>query len=100
MSAYDAVKAKYGYREISIATWRDPRQSVHPARGGPRVSPAVLPESIAQPFIPYKVKYKPRPPPEPTDDEDSEGEDEPEPSVEGIIRVVLSVCCWMNADSE
>lgn len=83
MSAFDAVKAKYGYREISIATWRDPRQSVHPARGGPKSSPAISPQSASQPFVPYKVKLRPRPPPEPTDDEESEEEDEPESPAEG-----------------
>lgn len=89
MSAYDAVKAKYGYREISIATWRDPRQSVHPARGGPRVSPSVSPESASKPFIPYRVKYRPRPP-EPTDDEESDDDDdESEQGVEGSLRVNL-----------
>lgn len=93
MSAYDAVKAKYGYREISIATWRDPRQSVHPARGGPRVPPAISPESASKPFIPYRVKYRPRPP-EPTDDEESEDEDKSESVEEGSsschIRLVVT----------
>ena len=65
----DAVRDKYGYKNISFATWRDPRLSVHPARGGPK-TPTVDPESVSQPFIPkYKVRY---PVPPPTDDESSE----------------------------
>lgn len=65
----DAVKARYGYKEISIAQWRNPRLSVHPARGGPK-SPTMSAEAAAQPYIPrYKVKYRV---PVPTDDEESE----------------------------
>ncbi|USW53622.1 hypothetical protein Slin15195_G069410 [Septoria linicola] len=74
--SWDAVRERYGYKEISIATWRDPRLSVHPARGGPK-SPTISPETASKPFIPrYKVRY---PVPEPTDDEESEdGEEEEE----------------------
>lgn len=71
--SWDAVKERYGYKEISIATWRDPMLSVHPARGGPK-TPTISPESAAKPFIPrYKVRY---PVPEPTDDEDEDDEKE------------------------
>ena len=65
----DEIKNKYGFKEISVATWRDPSLSVHPARGGPD-SPS-LPRGAF--YVPtYKANY------ESTDDEDSgsEGDDE------------------------
>lgn len=87
--SWDAVKQKYGYKEMNIATWRDPRLSVHPARGGPK-SPTISPESASKPFIPrYKVRY---PLPEPTDGEDSEDEEEQsqeaDPSQAGMLFIL------------
>ncbi|KAK3696866.1 hypothetical protein LTR37_017772 [Vermiconidia calcicola] len=74
----DAIKKKYKFKDISIATWRDPSLSVHPARGGPK-APTILPEVAGKPFVPtYKVKYNTVP--EPTDDEESGKYDEDESS--------------------
>jgi hypothetical protein len=68
----DIIK-KYNFKTISVATWRDPRGSTLPARGGP-TSPTISAEAAAKPYIPtYKVVYNV---PEPTDDEASDGEDE------------------------
>lgn len=67
----DAVKKKYKFKEIAVATWRDPSLSVLSARGGPK-SPTISPEAAGRPFIPtYRVKYDI---PEPTDDEGSDDE--------------------------
>ncbi|KAK5108672.1 hypothetical protein LTR62_008077 [Meristemomyces frigidus] len=66
------IRRKYNFKQISVATWRDPRASTIPARGGPP-APLVSPEAAARPYIPtYKVRYRV---PEPTDDEDSGEED-------------------------
>ncbi len=65
----DAVKKKYKFKEIAVATWRDPSLSVLSARGN------ISPDVTGRPYIPtYKVKYNPLP--EPTDDEDSSIEGE------------------------
>ena len=79
----DEVKKKYNFKEISVATWRDPSLSVHPARGGPR-APLISPDTVSKPFVPtYKVKYPAVP--EPTDDEESEkGDDENAENAEGM----------------
>jgi hypothetical protein len=70
----DIIK-KYNFKTISVATWRDPRGSTLPARGGPK-SPAISADAAAKPYIPtYKVSYKL---PEATDDEASDGEKESE----------------------
>ncbi|KAK4556644.1 hypothetical protein LTR86_006215 [Recurvomyces mirabilis] len=67
----EEIKRKYNFKQISVATWRDPRSSTIPARGGP-AAPTYSAEAITKPYIPtYKVKYKL---PEPTDDEASEDE--------------------------
>ena len=83
VSHLDAIKKKYGFQTLNVATWRDPKLSVHPARGGPK-GPSISPDLAAKPFeLTYKVRIKPPPPPpEPTDDEDSEGEEvaAPEPA--------------------
>ena len=51
---FEDVKRKYNFRQISVATWRDPALSVHPARGGP-IPSAITPD---QPYFPtYKVNY-------------------------------------------
>lgn len=85
----DAVKKKYKFKEIAVATWRDPSLSVLSARGGP-TSPALSPDALGRPYIPtYKVKYNPLP--EPTDDEDSGNEDDKEPAISaGKIGNMLS----------
>ncbi|KAK3054650.1 hypothetical protein LTR09_004379 [Extremus antarcticus] len=68
-ASFDAIKKRYGLKQVSISTWRDPSLSVHPARGG-RQTPFVSPEDAAKPFIPqYRVRYDDLP--QPTDDEDS-----------------------------
>jgi hypothetical protein len=75
----DAIKKRYNFKHIAIATWRDPSLSVHPARGGPK-APLISPEDAGRPFVPqYKVKYDALP--QPTDDEDSGKEDNVETEV-------------------
>lgn len=65
----DAVKKKYNFKQISVATWRDPSLSVLSARGGPR-SPSISADAASKPYVPtYKVRYSTLP--EPTDDEES-----------------------------
>jgi hypothetical protein len=85
----DAVKKKYKFKEIAVATWRDPSLSVLSARGGP-TTPTISADALGRPYIPtYKVKYNR--PPEPTDDEDSGNEDDKEPAnPEGKIANMLS----------
>ncbi|TKA83984.1 hypothetical protein B0A55_00251 [Friedmanniomyces simplex] len=69
----EEIKKKYNFKQISVATWRNPNGSILPARGGLK-SPVISAEAAGQPFIPsYRVSYKL---PEPTDDEDSEGEED------------------------
>ncbi|KAK0941247.1 hypothetical protein LTR29_007239 [Friedmanniomyces endolithicus] len=90
MAAVDLeeIRKRYNFKQISVATWRNPGGSILPARGGPQ--PLVISaEAAGKPFIPsYKVRY---PLPQPTDDEDSEsGEDdesEPEDSPLGALAV-------------
>lgn len=78
----DAVKKKYKFKNISIATWRDPSLSTIPARGGPK-SPTISPEDVAKPYIPtYKVRYDPLP--NQTDDEETGNEETAEPEPEPI----------------
>lgn len=73
-SQLDDVCAKYGYKSINVATWRDPSLSILSGGRGPRSGFKVAPTDVSRPFIPkYKVKY---PIPEPTDDEGSEDETE------------------------
>lgn len=87
--SFEEVKDRYGFTTVRFATWRDPRDSTHWARGGPK-TPTITPEAAAKPYIPkYKVKYKV---PEPTDDEESEDEDEEEDkesSIAGECKVDL-----------
>ena len=80
----DAVKKKYKFKEIAVATWRDPSLSVLSARGN------ISPEVTGRPYIPtYKVKYNRLP--EPTDDEDSGDEGEKEPaSADGKISTLVT----------
>ncbi|KAK5734932.1 hypothetical protein LTR17_008565 [Elasticomyces elasticus] len=67
----EEIKKKYNFKQISVATWRNPNGSILPARGGLK-SPLVSAEAAGTPFIPsYKVSYRL---PEPTDDEASEDE--------------------------
>lgn len=71
----EEIKKKYNFKQISVATWRDPRGSILPSRGGP-ISPTISAEAASRPYVPtYKVSYPQPKPPEPTDDEDS-GDDE------------------------
>ncbi|KAK5131691.1 hypothetical protein LTR08_000745 [Meristemomyces frigidus] len=71
----DEIKKRYNFKQISVATWRDPKGSILPARGGP-ASPLISAAAAASPYTPtYKVNY--RRPPEPTDDEES-GQDSEE----------------------
>nr|POE64140.1 hypothetical protein CFP56_74630 [Quercus suber] len=73
MSMYGNSQRRYGYKEVNVAKWSDPRGSIHPARGGPRV-PVLAANSTGKPYQPvYKVSYR-RPPPQATDDEESEDE--------------------------
>ena len=75
ITTFDAIKKKYKFKEISVATWRDPALSVHPARGGP---------DSPNPFsgATYKVRLDHLS--QPTDDEGSEDEDtEHEPNGDG-----------------
>ncbi|KAK3651456.1 hypothetical protein LTR56_005598 [Elasticomyces elasticus] len=78
----EEIKKKYNFKQISVATWRNPNGSILPARGGPR-SPLVLAEAAGTPFIPsYKVSYRL---PEPTDDEASEDEEDAKSEKEGPV---------------
>ena len=70
----EAVIKKYNWPGIAIATWRDPKLSVHPARGG-STSPTISPGVAMKPFVPtYKIKYPPLP--EATDDEGDDGKND------------------------
>ncbi|KAK1073546.1 hypothetical protein LTR74_001687 [Friedmanniomyces endolithicus] len=75
MAAIDLeeIRKKYNFKQISVATWRNPGGSILSARGGPQ-SLVISAEAAGKPFVPsYKVRY---PLPQPTDDEASEsGED-------------------------
>lgn len=67
----EELKKRYNFKHISVATWKDPRSSVLPARGGP-TSPSISPEAAGSPYMPtYKVSYTQTKAPEPTDDEAS-----------------------------
>lgn len=71
MSIQSEAQRRYGYQEINIAKWRDPRGSILPARGGPK-PPTVAPDAAAELHRPtFRVNRYRRPPPEPTDDEES-----------------------------
>ena len=87
----DAVKKKYKFKEIAVATWRDPSLSVLSARGGPQ-TPTYSADAIGKPYIPtYKVKYNALP--ERTDDEESEKDEEAEQTnAERKIAILLSSC--------
>ena len=87
----DAVKKKYKFKEVAIATWRDPSLSVLSARGGPQ-SPTFSSDAVGKPYIPtYKVKYDTLP--EPTDDEGSEKDGEGEnTNTERKTAILLSNC--------
>lgn len=72
----EELKKRYNFKHISVATWKDPRSSVLPARGGP-ASSTITPDAAGSPYMPtYKVSYTQPKAPEPTDDEAS-SEDEP-----------------------
>ncbi|KAK5707480.1 hypothetical protein LTR97_000014 [Elasticomyces elasticus] len=78
----EEIKKKYNFKQISVATWRNPNGSILPARGGPK-SPLVSAEAAGTPFIPsYKVSYRL---PEPTDDEASEDEEDAKSEQEGPV---------------
>ena len=69
---FEDVKRKYNFSQISVATWRDPSLSVHPARGGPNPS-ATTPE---QPYFPtYRVNYDLLSEQNDDDDDDNDGID-------------------------
>ena len=89
---FEEIKKRYNFKQVSVATWRDPWNSVLPTRGGPKAA-AISPEAAARPYVPtYKVSYtkpaKAPEPPEPTDDEDSEDEDEKEDELVEEVKVV------------
>ena len=70
----DAIKQKYNFKDISIATWRNPALSVLPTRGG-STTPTFTPDAFSKPYIPtYKVSYGDLP--QATDDEESGDEDQ------------------------
>ncbi|KAK4900776.1 hypothetical protein LTR27_001955 [Elasticomyces elasticus] len=78
----EEIKKKYNFKQISVATWRNPNGSILPARGGPK-SPLVSAEAAGTPFIPsYKVSYRL---PEPTDDEASDDEEDTKSEKEGPV---------------
>ena len=82
-SQLEELKKKYKFKEISVATWRNPSQSTLAARGGPK-SPTFSADAVAKPFVPtYKVSYAKPKVPEPTDDEESEDDEKSEPEVPG-----------------
>lgn len=93
--SFDEVKNRYGFATVRFATWRDPAESTHWARGGPK-TPTISAEAAAKPYIPkYKVKYKV---PEPTDDEDSDEEEEnkKEESLAGESWLLPGVVGWFR----
>jgi hypothetical protein len=57
----DAIRQRYGFKELRIANWQDPRQSVHPARGGSSTTATIAGDVAGRPFVPYKVKYRAKP---------------------------------------
>ena len=74
----DAIKKKYNFKEINVATWRDPSLSGDSGFPGAPYTPT------------YKVRYDALP--EPTDDELSEDfgdgeDDETERENEFLLRV-------------
>ena len=85
----DAVKKKYNFKQISVATWRDPSLSVLSARGGPN-SPSISADAVGKPYVPtYKVRYNPIP--EPTDDEESGKDGEGEEASAECMSVALVI---------
>lgn len=85
VSHFDEIKSRYGFRELNVATWKDPKLSVHPFRGGPKPV-SVSPESVSKPFTgTYRVRI--RPPPEPTDDEESEDDEVVEDGKKEDVKV-------------
>ncbi|KAK0970000.1 hypothetical protein LTS01_015985 [Friedmanniomyces endolithicus] len=89
MAAVDLeeIRKKYNFKQISVATWRNPSGSILPARGGPQ-SLVISAEAAGKPFIPsYKVRYQL---PQPTDDEDSEGGEDSESEREDALLGVLA----------
>ncbi|KAK1068837.1 hypothetical protein LTR74_005293 [Friedmanniomyces endolithicus] len=89
MAAVDLeeIRKKYNFKQITVATWRNPSGSILPARGGPQ-SLVISAEAAGKPFIPsYKVRY---PLPQPTDDEDSEGGEDSESEREDAPLEVLA----------
>ena len=88
-SNLDEIRKRYGLKQISVATWRDPKFSVLPARGGP-ASPMISAAAAGEPYTPtYKVNYRKLP--ELTDDEESEedeiaAEEEPDVAIEEEVK--------------
>lgn len=82
----DAIKKKYNFKEISVASWRHPATSTLPL--GAVKQPVISPEAASKPYQPtYKWAYKP---PEATDDEDDEDEEEQESDAadEGMFMAI------------
>lgn len=93
----EELRKRYNFKQISVATWRDPRQSVLPARGGPKQT-SIPAGSAGAPYMPtYKVSYMRPKPPEPTDDEDSPGE---EGADEELVEEFVQLPAEETADSE
>jgi len=95
MAAVDLeeIRKRYNFKQISVATWRNPGGSILPARGGPQ--PLVISAQAAgKPFIPsYKVRY---PLPQPTDDEDAESEEDGESELEGTHASLIVHRHWLT----
>lgn len=76
--SYEEVRKRFNFKELNVATWRNPYESIHPARRGPGLLTTISPADAAKPYMPT-YKYQIKPPaklPDPTDDEESSGEDE------------------------
>ena len=72
------IRKRYNFKELNIATWRNPSHSVL-ARGGASSSRTISATDAAKPYMPtYKYMISPPKPPEPTDDEESSSDDEDE----------------------
>ena len=70
----DDVLKKHGFKQLNVATWRDPSLSVLSARGGPK-SPTISPDAAGKPFVPtYKFNLSPLP--ESANDGESQKDDE------------------------
>ena len=95
---FEDVKRKYNFTQISVATWRDPSLSVHPARGGPDPF-ATIPAESAPYYPTYKVNYDPSDGDENDDDDtDDDPSDEDDIDEDLLERMLHSLTSISNTD--